>query len=257
MPGCWESSLSAHSRLDASDLRAAPSVWIALRSSGTQPGRKSRIQILRPLSTLQFSFGLLEKFLREMNDALYSVSSVIMFSAIVPSSLWLFTLLLTIFPLQVQAQSSLTLPSPLICEDTIASLPPFIASSAPCLLGCGAPSPTAAGTSLTPGYVNETDIPYCEARCVRPAITPDQFSRAPTCHDQCQWQRAQGSVENYAWCIYWCLEGGIFESLVKSVTCVPSLGFGSAYTTVTQEGGPVTLSGRLHELYQLKHAVRR
>jgi hypothetical protein len=153
----------------------------------------------------------------------------------------LLCLVLAVLLVSAAKAQSISLPSPLICEDVIAGQQPFIASSAPCLLGCGTPSPTAVG-SLLPGFVNTTDIPYCEARCVRPNITTDQLARAPTCASQCQDQRAKGTIENYAWCMYYCVEGGALQSLVQSVTCIPSVALGSAFSTITQDGGPVTLS---------------
>jgi len=141
--------------------------------------------------------------------------------------------------------------SPLICEDAIDGLPPFNQNTIPCFLGCDPPRAVAT-LSFLPGTVNTTDIPYCHARCVRPGLSDEQLALAPGCSGACQWQW-KGTAENYGWCLYWCLGGR--AGVVESTTCIGSLQYGPAQTTIIG-GQTVTYSGtrgplhRVHVLIQ-------
>lgn len=146
------------------------------------------------------------------------------------------------------APARATLPSPLICEDTINGAAPYNQNDVPCLLGCGLGVTQATG-SLLPGSINTTDTPYCEARCVREqdggTISPAQLSAAPACHSACQYQyRVGGTPEQFGWCMYWCVDG---VTLVESTTCVPWQAYGTPYTTVTAGGSAETLRGELSQ----------
>ncbi|KAJ7254052.1 hypothetical protein B0H12DRAFT_1115710 [Mycena haematopus] len=122
---------------------------------------------------------------------------------------------------------TLSLPDPLICEDTIDGTPPFNEIGAFCLLGCDCVVVKPTG-GLLPGQVNTTCIPYCNLDCVHEDATPAQSALAPSCWDRCQVQRA--TPENTGWCMYWCVEG--YTDLVTSATCVPSEAFGPPTATV-------------------------
>jgi hypothetical protein len=135
------------------------------------------------------------------------------------------TALLCVFIRYVASQ---TLPTPVICEDSIAGQPPFDSNDTPCLLGCGAPIAIATG-SLLPGSVNLTDIPYCKLNCVHDNATPSQSALAPGCYTQCQ-AHNQATPENIGWCMYWCVDG--YGDLVATTACVPSLEYGPTTTTL-------------------------
>jgi hypothetical protein len=147
--------------------------------------------------------------------------------------MWLTTLLITMVPC-AKTQSSA-----IICEDSIDGQTPYNSNALPCLLGCGAPIAQATG-GLLPGSVNETDVPYCQLNCVRKDPTPSQSGAAPGCHSRCQFQY-EGTPENYAWCMYWCVDG--FGDLVASTTCIPSLEYYPVTTSVVDGEFTVTVSG--------------
>ncbi|KAH8880891.1 hypothetical protein GQ53DRAFT_754728 [Thozetella sp. PMI_491] len=129
--------------------------------------------------------------------------------------------------LKTHLVSAQSLPTPVICEDTIDGSPPFNSNNVPCLLGCGTPL-THATASLLPGSVNETDIPYCQLNCVHKSATPAESAAAPGCYQACK-AHNQATPENIGWCMYWCVDG--FQE-VASTSCVPSLRYGSTITTV-------------------------
>ncbi|KAL1868035.1 hypothetical protein VTK73DRAFT_3882 [Phialemonium thermophilum] len=135
-----------------------------------------------------------------------------------------------------------TLPTPVICEDSLDGQAPFDANNVPCLLGCGLPVARATG-SLLPGSVNETEIPYCQLNCVRKEATPQQSAAAPGCYQSCK-AHNQATPENIGWCMYWCVDG--LGDLVASTSCVPSLEFGQSATT--------TVDGTRTLVYERKEA---
>ncbi|KAF7300671.1 R3H domain-containing protein [Mycena chlorophos] len=126
------------------------------------------------------------------------------------------------------AAQSLSIPNPLICEDTIDGSAPFQSIDIPCIVGCDCEI-VHATLSFLPGNVNTTCYPYCNLNCVRPNATPEQTALAPSCWDTCSKTQAE-SPENLGWCMYWCVDG--YSSVVTAATCVPSIGYGSETTTV-------------------------
>ncbi|KAF8216169.1 hypothetical protein K438DRAFT_1800183 [Mycena galopus ATCC 62051] len=125
------------------------------------------------------------------------------------------------------AAQILSLPNPLICEDTIDGSPPFQSIDIPCIVGCDCQIDVAT-LSFLPGSINTTCYPYCNLDCVRKDATPAQSALAPSCWDRCQGQNA--TPENLGWCMYWCVDG--YTDVVTSTTCVPSLARGAPTITV-------------------------
>ncbi|GAB7356615.1 hypothetical protein MBLNU459_g7337t1 [Dothideomycetes sp. NU459] len=128
------------------------------------------------------------------------------------------------------AQSSI-----LECEQSLNGEPAFNGNTVPCIIGCGEGVTIATG-SLLPGSINETETPYCQLDCVRKAATPAQSAAAPACSNTCQWQY-KGTPENYAWCMYWCVDG--LSGFVSSSTCVPMYEY--VTSTVTLDGSVMTV----------------
>lgn len=125
-----------------------------------------------------------------------------------------------------------------ICEDTIDSQPPFNNNNIPCLLNCNTPISQATG-GLLPGSINATNVPYCRLNCVRGGdVTPAQSAAAPACNERCE-KINSATPDQLGWCIYWCVEGGEFEELVVSTTCVPSIQY-TPVSTFTAEQGHLT-----------------
>lgn len=120
-----------------------------------------------------------------------------------------------------------TLPSPLICEDSVDGKTPFNADDVPCIIGCVQPVYHAT-LGLLPGAYNETGIAFCQAQCVMPDISPGQIDQALSCRTTCQDQQA--TPEQYGWCLNLCLRGE--KSVVLSTTCIPWHEYGPPITTV-------------------------
>ncbi|KAH7358776.1 hypothetical protein B0T11DRAFT_319783 [Plectosphaerella cucumerina] len=146
------------------------------------------------------------------------------------------SILLPLFPLLVASQDLDSIPSPLICRDTLNGDPPFRHNDIPCLLRCYDPVSVPTG-DLLPGMINATAIPYCQLDCVHHDATPEQSARAPDCNAGCETSNAMGP-ENMGWCMFWCVDG--FSDIVHSTTCVPSLVYGDPTPTEIQPGFTVT-----------------
>lgn len=136
----------------------------------------------------------------------------------------------------VASQELKSIPSPLICRDTLDGSPPFRHNDIPCLLGCHAPI-TVPTDGLLPGSINSTAIPYCQLDCVHREATPEQSSRAPDCNAGCQTSNGL-TPETLGWCMYWCVNG--YEDLVLSTTCIPSLVYGDPTLSVIAPDFTVT-----------------
>jgi hypothetical protein len=128
----------------------------------------------------------------------------------------------------VASSETITLPTPVICDDSLGNQPPFNSNNVPCLLGCGGQITIPTG-SLLPGSVNLTEIPYCQLNCVRKDATPAQSSAAPGCYESCK-AHNQATPDNIGWCMYWCVDG--LGDLVASTSCVPQLEYGQTVTTI-------------------------
>ncbi|KAH6689103.1 hypothetical protein F5X68DRAFT_77259 [Plectosphaerella plurivora] len=140
-------------------------------------------------------------------------------------------------PLLAASQNLDSIPSPLICRDTLDGSPPFRDNNIPCLLGCLSPV-TVPTDGLLPGMINSTAIPYCRLDCVHREATPEQSSRAPDCNAGCETSNA-ATPENLGWCMYWCVNG--FGDFVHSTTCIPGLVYGDPTISVIPPDITVTL----------------
>lgn len=120
----------------------------------------------------------------------------------------------------VQSQSSV-----FTCEQSLNGQPPFEMGSNIIAAISGCVEPTYNVPGLAPGSINATDIPYCQIRNIRTNVTAAQLALAPSCMNNCEFQN-KGTPEQYAWCMYWCVDG---EDLVLSTTCVPEY----EYKTIT------------------------